>query len=317
MKRKIIFGTRGSDLARWQTEFVRKKLADDQPTLDFEIRVIETAGDRILDTAISKIGNAGLFATEIEDALIAGEIDLAVHSLKDLPTVQPEGLTVAAVVVRELPNEVFISKKYSSIEDLPAGSVIATGSLRRRSQLLNSRPDLRTKEIRGNVPTRIDKAYAREIDGLILAFAGVRRLGLDQYIREVLPVDRILPAAGQAAIAVEIRSSDSEMAEIVSAINNSAIEYCVKAERAFLHRLDGGCQAPVGALATIEGGQIFLRGFAGDLAGVEVIRGSISGRSSDPEAIAQTLAKEFESKGVKDILQGARNDLTALELEVI
>jgi hydroxymethylbilane synthase len=317
MKRRLTFGTRGSKLALWQTEYVKSELEKRAPDAEFEVRVIETTGDRVVDTAISKIGNPGLFATEIENALLAGEIDLAVHSLKDLPTEQPDGLTIAAVVVRELPNEVFISKEYSSIDELPAGAVVATGSLRRRSQLLNFRPDLRTIEIRGNVPTRIEKAYDREIDGLMLAFAGVHRLGLDEFIREIVPTETILPAAGQAAIAVEIREGDSHLAEFVKAIDAPAISACVKAERTFLHLLDGGCQAPVGALATIEGREIILSGFAGDLDGKEVVRGTLCGNAGEPEVVGRALAEIFEDKGAARILADARESLKTLNLEMI
>ncbi|MDQ3374679.1 MAG: hydroxymethylbilane synthase, partial [Acidobacteriota bacterium] len=202
----MIIGSRGSDLALWQTRFVKAKLEELFPALKLEIEIIKTTGDKMLDVALAKIGDKGLFTRQIETALLNREIDLAVHSLKDLQTVQPEGLTIGAVLAREMPNDVLISKRYASIDDLPKGARVATGSLRRKSQLLHYRPDLQIFEIRGNVPTRIKKLEESNLDAMILAFAGVHRLGLDSYIKQIIPFETMLPAVGQGAMAVEIRS---------------------------------------------------------------------------------------------------------------
>lgn len=317
MKRTIIIGSRGSDLALWQTGFVKAELEKRTPGVRFEVRVITTKGDQVLDKAISKIADTGLFSTEIEDALLAEEIDLAVHSLKDMRTVQPAGLKIAAIVTRELPDEVLISKKYSSLDDLPAGARVATGSLRRRSQLLKYRPDLKPIEIRGNVPTRIDKCYESDLDALVVAFAGVHRLQLDKYIKQIIPTEIILPAPGQGAIAVEIREDDREIEKAVSAINNSVIEACVTAERSFLNRLGGGCEVPIGALAAFEGAGITLRGFVGNLTGTKVLGGSLRGNRTEAEVLGKALAEVFRDKGVEEILIEAREQLWQLEDEVV
>lgn len=317
MKRAFKIGTRGSDLALTQTRLVRDALLRRAPNVRFEIKIIATSGDRFLDKAISKIGDPRLFTADIEDALVSGEIDMAVHSLKDTPTERTPGLKIAAIVDREMPNEVFISDKYSSLDALPAGAVVATGSLRRRSQLLRYRPDLRTVDIRGNVPTRIEKASKRGLDGLILAYAGVHRLGLDDRIREVMPIDRILPAAGQGAIAVEARENDAEVCELLASINRPDIESCVTAERAFLHALDGGCQVPIGALAVIEDGDLHLKGFVGSLDGGETLTSSMTGNADAAETLGKALAEVFKDKGALPIIEKARIELRDLESEVV
>lgn len=317
MKRRITIGSRGSELALWQTGFVKTELEKRVSGVEFEVRVIKTTGDQILDKAISKIVDKGLFSTEIENAILSGEIDIAVHSLKDLPTVQPAGLRIGAVITREMPNEVLISKEYSSLDDLPVGARVATGSLRRRSQLLRYRPDLNPVEIRGNVPTRVEKLYNSNLDALILAFAGIHRLGLDRHIKQIIPTEIILPAVGQAAIAVEIREDDKEIAEIVSAINDAATEACVTAERAFLRSLDGGCQVPIGALVVLDGENIGLEGFVGNLDGTKVIGGSLRGGWKEAEALGKALADIFKAKGAEGILSEAREESRKLELEVV
>lgn len=307
MERKFTIGSRGSDLALWQTRFTKTLLEKHFPGTAFEIRIIKTKGDAVLDTALSKIGDKGLFTKEIEHALINKEIDLAVHSLKDLPTTQPAGLKIGSVSKRETPNDIFISKNYSSIEDLPQNARVATGSLRRKSQLLAFRPDLEIVEIRGNVPTRIERYLASDLDGMILAFAGVHRLGLDAHIAQIIPTEILLPAVGQGVMAVEIRDTDAEIAEILEAINDTQTKVCVTAERAFLRRLEGGCQVPIGANAVLENGEIALRGFVGSLDGRQVIRDSISGAKESAENLGITLAEKCLDAGAAQILAKARN----------
>ena len=303
MNGTLTIGSRGSDLALWQTNFVKKKLEETFAALSFEIKIIKTTGDKMLDTALSKIGDKGLFTRQIENALLSGEIDLAVHSLKDLQTAQPDGLTIGAVSKRETPNDVFLSSKYGSIDELPNGAHVATGSLRRKSQLLHYRPDLVISEIRGNVPTRIKKLDESELDGMILAYAGIHRLGLNDRIRQKIPFEVMLPAVGQGAMAVEIRSDDTKVQEIVSALNDVETWYCITAERAFLRQLEGGCQVPIGALARIEGDQINLEGVVGNLDGSKNLRERISGNVSDANALGTRLAEQMLEKGAGEILE--------------
>jgi len=307
LERKFIIGSRGSDLALWQTNFTKTALEKYFPQATFEIRIIKTKGDAVLDTALSKIGDKGLFTKEIEHALIAKEIDLAVHSLKDLPTTQPEGLKIGSVSKRETPNDIFISKNYSSLEDLPKNAKVATGSLRRKSQLLVFRPDLEIVEIRGNVPTRIKRFLESDLDGMILAYAGVHRLGLDEHISQIIPTEILLPAVGQGVMAIEIREDDLEIAEMLEKLNDAETNACITAERAFLRRLEGGCQVPIGANAVLENGEIVLRGFVGSLDGARVIRDSIKGGKIDAENLGIELAEKCLYAGALEILGKARN----------
>jgi len=307
MNGTLTIGSRGSDLALWQTNFVKKKLEEKFIALRCEIKIITTTGDWMLDTALSKIGDKGLFTRQIESALLAGEIDLAVHSLKDLQTAQPDGLMIGAISKRETPNDVFISRDYSSIDELPNGARVATGSLRRKSQLLHYRPDLVISEIRGNVPTRIKKLDESGLDGMILAFAGVHRLGLDDRVRQTIPFEIMLPAVGQGAMAVEVRSDDVKVQEIVSVLNDDETFHCITAERAFLRRLEGGCQVPIGAFAYIEGDQINLEGVIGNLDGSENLRERISGDVSDANALGTRLAEQMLEKGAGEMLQEVRS----------
>jgi len=303
----VRIGSRGSDLALWQTGFVKATLEASWPDADFAVRIIKTKGDAVLDTALSKIGDKGLFTKEIETALLAGEIDLAVHSLKDLPTVQPEGLRIGAVSQRETPNDVLISRKFGTIDDLPQGARVATGSLRRRSQMLAYRPDLEIVEIRGNVPTRIEKFRASDLDALILAYAGVHRLGLDSHISQVVPTTILLPAVGQGVMAVEIRDGDEAVETMLGAFNDRETEACVTAERAFLRRLEGGCQVPIGAYATISDKKLRLEGFVGTTDGARVIRESSGGAPADAEEIGVRLAETCLDAGAAEILGLARD----------
>ena len=317
MKRKFIIGSRGSKLALWQTGFVKTELEKLFPQTEFDVRIIKTTGDVILDTSLSKIGDKGLFTKQIETALIRQEIDLAVHSLKDLPTTQPENLIIGAVSSRETANDVLISKNYDSIDDLPENARVATGSLRRRSQLLNYRPDLEIVEIRGNVPGRIEKFLASDLDAMILAFAGIHRLKLDAHIKQIIPTDIMLPAVGQGVMAIEIRDSDAQIAAMIRELDDAAVKSCVAAERAFLRSLEGGCQVPIAAFAVLENEEIYLQGFVGSLNGAKTIRDSMRGNRAEAKSLGENLAKKVLQKGAAQILDEAREKSLKAAHEVV
>jgi hydroxymethylbilane synthase len=308
VSQRVIIGTRGSDLALWQANYVRSQLASRFPSCRFEILTIKTTGDKILDTSLSKIGDKGLFTKEIESALLAGDIDLAVHSLKDLPTTLPDGLQIAGVTRREIANDVLIARDADSIAELPVNARVATGSLRRRSQLLNRRPDIKIEEMRGNVPTRIEKFITSDLDAMILAYAGVHRLGLEQHISVNIPVTEMLPAVGQGAIAVEARTDDNELLGLVDEVNHRDTELCTNAERSFLRQLEGGCQVPIGAHAVLENDRLRLDGFVGSLDGTHVIRESVFADQADASSLGERLASICLSLGADALLRDVRNE---------
>lgn len=316
-ERSFIIGSRGSELALWQTNFVKSKLEEFFPAINLEIKIIKTTGDKMLDVALAKIGDKGLFTKQIEAALLSGEIDLAVHSLKDLQTVQPDGLEIGAVSERELPNDVLISKHHASIDELPENAKVATGSLRRKSQILNYRPDLQIYEIRGNVPTRLKKFEESDLDAMILAFAGVHRLGLDAHIKQIIPPEIMLPAVGQGAMAIEIRSDDDEMKSLIRQLNDEATWFCAAAERSFLRRLEGGCQVPIGANARLEKGIIYLEGMTGNLDGSINLREKISGEKLEAANLGKRLAEILIERGANKLLEQTRAKVDATEEEVI
>jgi hydroxymethylbilane synthase len=309
MSEKFVIGSRGSDLALWQANYVKTSLENLFPEDQFEIKIIHTTGDQVLDTALSKIGDKGLFTRQIEAELVDGGIDMAVHSLKDLQTEQPEGLLIGAVCERETPNDIFISKTGGTINDLPRGAHVATGSLRRRSQLLHHRPDLEIEEIRGNVPTRLRKFDESDLDGMVLAYAGVYRLGLGERISELVPFEIMLPAVGQGAVAIEIRSSDERTAKAVAKLNHEPTRICIIAERAFLHRLEGGCQVPIGAHATLDGDSVVLEGLVGSLDGTVVFRERIEGRADEAEKLGTQLADSLIAIGARELLDSTREQV--------
>lgn len=317
MRSKLVLGSRGSQLALWQTHFISGLLQSFFPSLELEIKIIQTKGDAVLDTALSKIGDKGLFTRQIEDELLDRGIDLAVHSLKDLPTKLPEGLKLGAVTVRETPNDVLISEKYFSIDELPENARVATGSLRRRSQLLAYRPDLQIFEIRGNVPTRIKKFQEADLDAMILAYAGVHRLELDTHIRQIIPVDIMLPAVGQGVVGVEIRENDPETEELLKPLIDENTLSCILAERSFLRRLEGGCQVPIGGFATLENDEIFLLGFTGSLNGKATLRESIRGSRAHAEILGAELAENLIEKGAGELLAETRQAAQAKSESVI
>lgn len=314
---KLIIGSRGSELALWQTNFVKEKLEEFFPDTKLEVKIIKTTGDKMLDVALAKIGDKGLFTRQIETALLNNEIDLAVHSLKDLQTVQPAGLTIGAVTARELPNDCLISKKYGSIDDLPENAKVATGSLRRKSQLLHYRPDLEIFEIRGNVPTRIKKFEESELDAMILAFAGVHRLNLDSYIKQIIPPEIMIPAVGQGAMAIEIRSADVKIKRLLQKLNDENTSFCGAAERSFLRTLEGGCQVPIGANARLEDDKIHLEGMVGNLDGSVNLRDSISGDKKYAADLGKRLAEILIEKGANKLLEMTRKTVENTKEAVI
>lgn len=311
LKHALIIGTRSSPLALWQAEFVKAELLHRFPQLAISLRHIKTTGDKILDSPLSKIGDKGLFTREIEHALLRGEIDLAVHSLKDLPTQTPDGLVISAITTREDTRDVLISKNGETLDTLRSNARIATGSLRRRAQLLAHRPDLQIVEMRGNLNTRFKKFNDDgTLDAMILAFAGVHRLGFDARISEIITHDKMLPAVGQGALGIETRVDDSQTNALIGTLNDFSTALCTKAERALLRRLEGGCQIPIGAFASLENQTLSLSAFIGSLDGARSVRKSLSRQAvvsiDDAEETGKTLAEELLHAGGKDILQEIR-----------
>ncbi|MBA2378509.1 MAG: hydroxymethylbilane synthase [Blastocatellia bacterium] len=317
MRDELVIGTRGSELALWQANFVKRALEAAPPGRRISIKTISTTGDIVMETALSKIGDKGLFTRQIETELLNGEIDLAVHSLKDLQTEQPAGLIIGAVCPRGNPRDAFVSDRFENIDSLPQGATVASGSLRRRSQLMAHRPDLNIVEIRGNVPTRLRKFDESDVDAMILACAGLERLGLDARIRQMIPTELMIPAVGQGTVAVEIRDGDTEAAELCRAIDDPATRVCVTAERAFLRTLEGGCQVPIGGYAVLKGHDITLTGYVGSLDGAMHFRESHSGPGSDAEAIGLALAEKLIALGASDLLDEARGVSSSSQQEVL
>lgn len=300
--RKLRLGTRGSRLALWQSEYVAEMIRYFRPDTLIEIEIIKTTGDQILDVALSKIGDKGLFTKEIENSLLSGHIDLAVHSMKDLPSELPPGLSLGAVLKRENPQDVFISHKNYTLANLPPQSRVGTSSLRRIAQLRAVRPDLYMINMRGNVETRIRKMQEEDLDGIILAYAGVARLGFDGKISEVISTDLILPAVGQGAIAVEIRSDDYETEQVIAAIDDCPTHFATRSERSLLRELEGGCQVPIASLARVENHVIYLEGLVASMDGQNIIRGSRSGNIQEADEIGILLAQDLLTRGADRIL---------------
>lgn len=314
MRTRIVIGTRDSELALWQTRWVAGHLKRHHPAVTVDTEIIKTTGDKILDSPLSKIGDKGLFTKEIEKALLDGKIDLAVHSLKDVPTVLPGGLTLGAVGPREDVRDVLITRagrSPSTLNDLPKGAQIATGSLRRKCQLLAFRPDLRVVDIRGNLNTRFRKLDESAWDGMLLAAAGVRRLGWEGRITEIISTDVVLPAVGQGAIAVEIREDDNELKNLLQPLHDNDTYTATLAERSLLRKLEGGCQIPVGTLARHVDGALRLDAMVGSLDGTRIIRDRMNG---DPEAaheLGLALAEKLLQSGADGILREIRSGADA------
>jgi hydroxymethylbilane synthase len=293
----VNIGTRASALARRQSEMVAAMLEASTPGLDVRLVLLKTLGDKILDAPLSKIGDKGLFTKELEEALLDGRADIAVHSLKDLPTRLPEGLCVGAILERENPSDVLVSPSGRTLAQLPQGARLGTSSLRRRSQLRAARPDLVIDDLRGNVPTRIDKVERGEYDAILLARAGIVRLGLASKITEVIDPGVILPAVGQGAIAIEIRQGDTRIADLVRGLDHLPTRLAVLAERSLLRRLEGGCQVPIGALGVYLEGRLSLRGLVADLEGGKVIRAEESAAIGELQAVDRAAGSTAREAG--------------------
>jgi len=300
---KIIIGSRGSELARWQANFVKKEIEKKNKNVSVEIKIIKTKGDKILDVALSKIGDRSLFTKELEKELLSKKIDLAVHSLKDLQTDIPKGLKLAAVTKRHNVQDVLIAqKKGTTIFNLPDGATVATGSLRRKSQLLHIRPDLKIAELRGNVPTRIKRFLESDWDAIILARAGVERLKLNKYISSIIKTDVMLPAVGQGALGIETRTDNKIVNKIIKSLHHENTYKAVLAERALLKALEGGCQVPIGAYAEVTPTGLFLNALVGSLDGSLTFSKKMRGSKDNPEKLGRDLARDLLNAGARIIL---------------
>jgi hydroxymethylbilane synthase len=294
--------TRKSPLALWQANHVREALLARNPGLKVELLTMTTQGDKILDTPLAKVGGKGLFVKELEVGMLEGRADLAVHSMKDVPVEFPDGLGLAAVLPREDPRDVLISNTFSSIDELPEGARVGTSSLRRQCQLRARRPDLQILDLRGNVNTRLKKLDEGAYDAILLAAAGVRRMGWESRITELLPPEQFLPAIGQGAIGIEIRVDDQRVAGLVAQLNDPRTATRIAAERALNERLQGGCQVPIAGYSEISHGVIVLRALVGRPDGSELVQGVISGRPEDAEELGAVLADDLLSRGAREIL---------------
>jgi hydroxymethylbilane synthase len=292
---ELRIGTRASALALWQTNWVVEQLRRLQPGIGITIVPIKTLGDRSWAEPLPQLGK-GVFVNEIEQALLAGEIDLAVHSLKDLPTEQPQGLVIAAVPPREDPRDALVSRLGVSLAALPVGAAVGTSSLRRAAQLLAARPDLQVGNLRGNLDTRLRKAVT-DFDAIVVAVAGLLRLGMAGRITEILPVEVCTPAVGQGALAIEARQADGPVRALLQPLNDGPTRIAVLAERALLRRLGGGCHVPVGALAQLNGSLLSLRGVIAHPSGTPCLRRALVGESTDPAALGDRLAEELIASG--------------------
>ena len=303
MTETLRIATRKSQLALWQAEYVRDVLLQYHPDLNVELVKMTTEGDRILDTPLAKVGGKGLFVKELETGLLNGDADIAVHSMKDVPIELPEGLHLSVICPREDPRDAFISNDYKLFEDLPKGARLGTSSLRRQCQLAAQRPDLNIIDLRGNVNTRLRKLDTGDYDAIILAAAGLKRLGMQDRITQTLSPEISLPAIGQGAVGIECRQDDDWVNELLAPLNDRDTAIRVRAERALNHRLHGGCQVPIAGYAELSHGVILLRGLVGTVDGTEIIHGEIAGQPEDAEYLGRVLAEDLLSRGADEILE--------------
>jgi len=306
MTKRIIVGTRKSPLALTQTEWVLAQLQKHHPELEIGMEKIVTKGDRILEVTLSKVGGKGLFIKELEQAMYDGVVDFAVHSLKDMPTEMPEGLMIAAITHREDPRDVLISRTGCTFMELPEGAKVGTSSLRRAAQLLHVRPDLEIVSVRGNINTRLQKLQELELDAIVLAAAGLERMGWPDKISERLSTDICIPAVGQGALAIQCRSKDKEIREILSVLDDPKTREIVEAERTVLAKLNGGCQVPIGAYAEHVGGELRLTGIVGTPDGITLLRETATG--TDPVALGHAVADRLIELGGGQILARVREE---------
>lgn len=302
MKKKLVIGTRGSKLALWQAQFVAGKIQERYPGIEVSLKRVVTTGDKILDVPLAKIGGKGLFTKELENEMLAGEIDLAVHSLKDMPTELPTGLTLAVITRRVDAGDALISPRYRTVDALPRGAKVGTSSLRRRAQLLQYRPDLQIVDLRGNLDTRLKKLETHDLDAILLAVAGLKRLNWQQHITEVLPQEICLPAVGQGALAIETREGDRDVLAALEFLNDRETRVAVTAERAYLKEVEGGCQVPVGVYGSVSGQRLTLEAAILTVDGTRQVRDKICGSCSEAAALGTALAKRMLAAGGREIL---------------
>ena len=298
----IVIASRESRLALWQAQHVQARLAALHPQREITILGMSTRGDQIVDRPLAQIGGKGLFIKELEVAMAEGRADLAVHSLKDVPMEMPDGFTLAAITARENPRDAFVSNRYPDLAVLPAGAVVGTSSLRREAMLRAGYPQLKIEALRGNLDTRLRKLDEGRYDAIILAAAGLIRLGLASRISALLTPEQSLPAPGQGALGIEVRSANAAAAACVAALNDAETAACVRAERAFSRALGGSCQVPLGAYAIIDGGELWLRAFIASRDGRQMLRGELRGAPDDDEIIGQALAQQLLGRGAQEIL---------------
>ncbi len=303
MKKKIVVGTRKSALAVWQARWVIRRLEALNPDLEFEMQGIKTKGDKILDVALAKIGGKGLFTKELETGLLNGSIDLAVHSMKDLPTVLPAGLAIGAICERVNPADALVAAGDIPINKLPQGAKIGTSSLRRSSQILHYRRDFQIVPLRGNVNTRLKKLNDESLDAIILAYAGLHRLEYEKYITQLLPFDICLPAVGQGSLGIEIREDDDEVLSLIKGIDHPSSRAAIEGERSMLRCLEGGCQVPIGSYGRVVGGRLLLDGVVASVDGTILIREQIEGDVGASVKLGAELAGKLLRQGAGDILK--------------
>ena len=304
MNKTLKIATRKSPLALWQAEHVKARLEAHYPGLNIELVKMTTQGDQILHSPLSKIGGKGLFIKELEQGMLAGEADIAVHSMKDVPYEIPPGFELGAILKRENPFDAFVSNHFNSINDLPQGATVGTCSMRRIVQLKAIRPDIKILDLRGNVNTRLKKLDDGEYDAIILACAGLIRLGFEDRIKQQIPEDQSLPAVGQGAVGIEIRENDTEILDLIAPLIDIETTYRVSAERAMNARLEGGCSSPVAGFSTIDNDQITLTGLVGNVDSGVILKRQVFGNVAESEALGVELANELISLGARDILKG-------------
>jgi hydroxymethylbilane synthase len=309
MARRLKIGTRGSKLALWQANWVKRALETAFPDEAVELVIIKTRGDKITDVPLAQVGGSALFVKELEEALRDGRIDIAVHSMKDMPSAIAQGLRIGAVPKRETPRDILISRGKLTFDRLPQGAKIGTSSLRRQSQLLSARPDLTMVPLRGNLDTRIKKLDTEDLDAIVVAAAGVKRLDFDDRITEYLDDALMLPAVGQGALCIEIRKDDGEAARRTAPLDHPETHTAVRAERAFLRRLGGSCQVPMAALATLEKDVLTMDGLVASLDGTRIAKDRITGPAKDPEHLGDELAGRLIHQGADRILKDILSEL--------
>ena len=310
MRKQIRIGTRGSALALWQAEWVKSELEKKYPGTTVTLTKIKTTGDKILDVPLAMVGGKGLFVKEIEEAMLANEIDIAVHSMKDVPTFFPDGLHLSCITKREDPRDALLTRNKVTFKDLPKGANVGTSSLRRQAQLMHVRPDFVIHQLRGNVDTRLRKLKEGQYDAIILAAAGVKRLGLAENVSEYIDPEISLPAIGQGALGIECRVDDRELNDLIAFFNHAYTPTCVTGERALLRRLEGGCQVPIACYGEMKDGKLHLTGLVGSVDGKRIIKDAIHGAPEKAEKLGVMLAEKLLSRGADVILREVYGNTT-------